>query len=82
MDTNQAQKNHLDFDGWVPDRKQDCRACGTECTLVLVSYGDEPQWEWECLSCGKSFNIKKINQKPRKKKYGGYNRKRQNNRSR
>jgi uncharacterized protein with PIN domain len=64
---NRSSHSYQLPEGQESERKPRCRACGGETTQVLVSYGtrgarDEKakrrlQYEWECMSCGKSFKV-------------------------
>lgn len=45
-----------DIGGKDASKKPRCRACGGETVNVLVRYGaSKPQYEWECMICGKAF---------------------------
>jgi len=45
-----------DTEGWEPQNRPRCKACGGETAQVLAQYGTaKPQLEWECILCSKSF---------------------------
>jgi ribosomal protein L37AE/L43A len=56
-------------EGWEPQDKPRCKACGGETVQVLAQYGiAKPQLEWECMLCSKSFKVDgKVNHQDKKK---------------